>query len=223
MIDKRVELEEEEYEEVGLCTVEGIRDLLEGGNEPPQFTRNDNFRNNSRLRLNLIIFTLIWSTGFFNYYMLNFEMKYIKGNVYVNNMASGISELVSLTMPFCFLEKFGIKLFLLMSLMAIIIGGVFMIYSTEYSYSWGIAFWVLIAKAGASISMNVCQLFPSIVFPSHLRARAYGVVELCARIVLIGAPLVAELREPLPMVIFASTSAVSFVLVFNINSQRSNC
>ena len=220
MIDKRVELEEEEYEEVGLCTVEGIRDLLEGGNEPPQFTRNDNFRNNSRLRLNLIIFTLIWSTGFFNYYMLNFEMKYIKGNVYVNNMASGISELVSLTMPFCFLEKFGIKLFLLMSLMATIVGGVFMIFLTEYS--WAIAFWVLVAKAGASISMNVCQLFPSIVFPSHLRARAYGVVELFARLVLIGAPLVAELKEPLPMVVFASSSAVSFLLVFNINTQRPN-
>lgn len=95
-----------------------------------------------------------------------------------------------------------------------------MIFADEYS--WTNALWVLIAKAGASITMNVCQLFPSIVFPSHLRARAYGIVELFARIVLIAAPLVAELHYPLPMVVFTVGSAVSFLFVFTINTQRTS-
>ena len=115
LIEKTVRDVEEEYEDPGLCTIEGFRELLEGDDTLLEFTRNDTFMNNSNLRINLLFFTVLWTTAFFNYYLLNFEMKYLKGNVFVNNATSGFSELCSLTMPFLFLEKFGIKLFLLIA------------------------------------------------------------------------------------------------------------
>lgn len=203
------------------CSIEGLKLLIDEPEieNPARVDTKVNFYNNTALLMNLVFFTLLWSTSFFDYYLLNFEIKYIPGNIHVNNLASGLAELVSIYFPLFYLERFGIRLSLLMALMTMTVGGLFIVFLNNK----GIinALFVLIAKAGASISMNICQLFPSIVFPAHLRARAYGFVELVARLVLISCPLIVELDPPVPMLVFTVSAAASIIFVFFIKTQRS--
>ena len=210
----------EELEMPPICSIDGLRLLLDEHEDEkaPKMDSKANFFNNMSLLTNLIFFTLLWSISFFDYYLLNFEIKYIPGNVHVNNLASGLSELISIYFPLFYLERFGIKLSLLMALLTMTVGGLFIVFLN----STGImnALFVLIAKAGCSISMNICQLFPSIVFPSHLRARAYGFVELIARLVLIFCPLIVELEAPFPMLCFTITAGASIIFVFLIKTKR---
>jgi Na+/melibiose symporter-like transporter len=136
-----------------LCSINTFKELLEGGENTVQFDNKATFFNNKGLFFNLLFFTLLWTAAFFDYYLLNFEIKYIPGNVHVNNVASGLSELLSLFFPLFYLEKLGIKLALLLALIAQLVGGIFIL-STGHGLIN--ALFVLMAKAGASITMNIC-------------------------------------------------------------------
>jgi hypothetical protein len=45
--------------------------------------------------INLIVLTIIWSVSAFNYYLINFEIKYINGNIFNNFMISAASDIVA--------------------------------------------------------------------------------------------------------------------------------
>lgn len=204
-----------ERELPGLCSIETLRDLLEGGENAEHFDNKATFLNNGTLFFNLLFFGILWTTAFFDYYMLSFVIKYIPGNMHVNNIASGSAELLSLFFPLFYLERFGIKLALLMALVCQILGGLFIMMTEQGMIN---AVFVLCAKAGASITMNVCQLYPSLVFPAHLRTKAYGIVELAARLLLIACPLVVEMPAPVPMMVFTVSSTACIFLVFYLKS-----
>lgn len=139
-----------------ICSIDGLRLLLDEPEveNPPKVDTKTTFYNDMKLLSNLLFFTLLWSISFFDYYLLNFEIKYIPGNVHVNNIASGMSELVSIYFPLFYLERFGIKLSLLLALLTMTVGGLFIVYLNNTGLMT--ALFVLIAKAGCSISMNIC-------------------------------------------------------------------
>jgi hypothetical protein len=147
------------------------------------------FCNNLGLCLNLLYFAILWSVGFFGYYLLNFQLKYLPGNIHANNVASGLSELISIILPL-YLERLGVKISMILALLMTVIGGLLIMisgYGTLVN-----AFLVLLARTGAVWLINTCQLVTSIVFPVHLRSKSYGFCELTGRFVLIMCPIIAE-------------------------------
>ena len=45
--------------------------------------------------VNLLIFVYLFCAASFNYYLINFYMKYIPGNVYINTIVASLSEAIS--------------------------------------------------------------------------------------------------------------------------------
>ena len=150
------------------------------------------FCNRMDIAINLILFALIWAISIFNYYLIHYHMKYIPGNIFVNNAAASISEIVSDMFPALFLDRLGIKLSMLLSLMLSIFGGICVYSNTSTYYTFYYCIFILVAKAGTNWLLGNCYLCTSLVFPTHLRSRAYGICNLIGRTALIICPFVAE-------------------------------
>ena len=64
------------------------------------------YLNQKTIRSNLIIITIIWMTTTFNYYMINFQVKYFPGDFSVNTIVMFGSDI-----PFCILTGFLVTYF----------------------------------------------------------------------------------------------------------------
>jgi hypothetical protein len=58
---------------------------------------------------NLICMLIIWGSCSFCYYLISFQLKYIKGNIFTNTIISGSIEIVAYITSAFFLKKFGLK------------------------------------------------------------------------------------------------------------------
>ena len=56
---------------------------------------------------NLIIFVYLFCAASFNYYLLNFYLKYMPGDIYENSIVSSISETIAHYMAGCMVLKIG--------------------------------------------------------------------------------------------------------------------
>ena len=164
------------------------------------------FCNKYDIIVNLIVFALIWAVSIFNYYLIHYHMKYIPGNIFVNNAVASIAEIVSDMFPALFLDRLGIKLSMLLSLILSIFGGI-CVYSNSY-YTFFYCIFILVAKVGTNWLLGNCYLCTSIVFPAHLRSRAYGICNLIGRTALIICPIVAESDNAMLIFVIVSASAL---------------
>ena len=53
--------------------------------------------------------TIIWISGSFCYYLIAYELKYIRGNMYINGLISSFSELAGNIVSWILFEKIGVK------------------------------------------------------------------------------------------------------------------
>ena len=59
--------------------------------------------------VNVICMTIIWISGSFCYYLIAYELKYIRGNMYINGLISSFSELAGNIVSWILFEKIGVK------------------------------------------------------------------------------------------------------------------
>jgi len=64
---------------------------------------------NKTYLLNLIIMTILWTVSSFDYYMINFQLKYIQGNVFLNSGFSSLSECIAYAVGGVMVNKMGTK------------------------------------------------------------------------------------------------------------------
>ena len=59
---------------------------------------------------NLIGMVMIWTSGAFGYYLIGYQLKYTKGNFFINNITSSVTEIFAYVVS-CFVFKLcGINL-----------------------------------------------------------------------------------------------------------------
>ena len=81
---------------------------------------------------------------------------------------------------------------------------------------------VLIAKFGISFGFNVLFISHSSMFPTLFVATAFGCAQFLARFFSALSPLLASIREPLPMIMFTSASAIAAVLVLGLQLENTD-
>ena len=74
--------------------------------------------------INLIIMIAVWIASSFDYYLLNFQMKSIQGNIFLNTFSSGISELPAVIISGFMYKKLGIKITLVSWFSVSLLGGI---------------------------------------------------------------------------------------------------
>jgi len=107
--------------------------------------------------INLIIMVSVWIASSFDFYLLNFQMKNIKGNIFLNTFTSSLSELPAIIISGFMYKKIGMKITLISWFSIALTGGLCLLILGNANENL-IPIFVLFAKAGVSATFNLCYL-----------------------------------------------------------------
>lgn len=79
---------------------------------------------------------------------------------------------------------------------------------------------VILAKFGICMNFVLVYTATNLCFPSDFLGTAYGICNLFARAISIGAPQVAEIPDPIPMIIFSALCTGGLVLTPFIRQNK---
>ena len=80
---------------------------------------------------------------------------------------------------------------------------------------------ILIAKSGVTGTYNICYLANAQLFPAVFAGTAFGICNIGGKMATVLAPIVAELGHPVPMLTFASMSAMAATFSWFITPPKS--
>jgi Na+/melibiose symporter-like transporter len=136
--------------------------------------------------INLLCLLFLWITSAFDYYLINFQLKYIEGDIYTNTIVSSVSEVTAYIVSGALYERIGTKISFIGSFIIAIIGSLFLITLGD-SHKEFIPVMVLGAKFGISGSFNVVYL-ANTLFPPVYSSTTFGVCNFVARLASMLAP-----------------------------------
>jgi MFS family permease len=157
-----------------------------------------------------MLMIVLWSVSSLDYYLITFFMKYVPGDLYVNTSVSAISEIIAYIFSGFVYKAFGGKKAFIISYGIAAVGG-FLIASMPNSSGYLIAFYVLLAKFGISFAFNLVYLVTPTLFPTVLTTTAFGICGIFARFATILSPILAELKEPTPMLCYSFASIAALI------------
>lgn len=160
--------------------------------------------------INLCILVFMWMAASFNLYMIGFYMKYIPGSIFVSTLTACIGDIpLSIAGGFLYHHK-GPRVAMPIFLTVAICGSVSLMTWVDYVKPM-IPFVVLITRSGIKCTFDSCYLANSTIFPAIFAGTAFGICNIGAKVVTIFSPLTAEVKAPIPMVIFSSLSFVGLL------------
>lgn len=181
---------------------------------------------------NIFKMIIIWTTSIFSTYLVLFQLKYIKGNIYENTKYYAISDAISRFFGGVIYNQFGIMKSFIISFAITLIGAI-VIYLVDINYiileniKWfGYHYTVentmpelvLVLKFGlgsvmlATYTASFCE---DQIFPAKKRATATAICNIIARSLTILAPQVNELKDPLPKQIFIVILTIGLISSFS--------
>ena len=147
---------------------------------------------------NLVIFVYLFCSASFNYYLINFYMKYIPGNVFKNSIVASLSEAVSTLVSGLIVKLVGPRnAILLMNMLAG--GSAICLWIAEKNGLLGLVpVFILMAKFGICAGFAMLYMSTLVYFPSRFLGAIFGVCNTAARACTILAPMIAEVDTPIP-------------------------
>ena len=101
--------------------------------------------------------------------------------------------------------------------MASIIGGVGgALYLTMSSVTDLLPIIICMNRAGSTMAYNICYISIPRLFPTRYVTTVYGLVNMVAHTFACFSPLVAEISNPYPFLVFVVLVTVAFFVSFNI-------
>jgi hypothetical protein len=144
---------------------------------------------------------IVWVAASFTFYLLNFLVKYMPGDIYFNSVISGLSCVAMLIEGFI-QEKIGTKGGMVLSFAITCLStGIlcFFVHGTNQIMLYALI--LLLAKSGASLAFGFAYVIHIDLFPAHFVISSFGICNFFCRGLTIFAPIVAELPNPwLPMI-----------------------
>lgn len=161
----------------------------------------------------------MWMAASFNLYMIGFYMKYIPGSIFVSTLTACLGDIpLSIAGGFLYHHK-GPRIAMPIFLTVAICGSI-SIMTWSHHAEFMIPVLVLITRSGAKATFDSCYLANSTIFPAIFAGTAFGICNIGAKIITIFSPLTAEVKDPVPMVIFSCLSAVGVVLSLQLRVEH---
>lgn len=163
--------------------------------------------------LNMIIMACVWLSASFNFYLIGYQLKYLKGNLYINGIVSSLSEIVAAVTTSVFLYNLGIKYSLVVSF-GIAAAGMLCLIFVKTENEIVLSIFILGSKYGVTQVFNMSYLGNVKVFPTSLVATSFGLCNIIARFGTQFAPFIAELKpESISKWVFTIMMLASAVIV----------
>ena len=165
-------------------------------------------------RMNIIIFMMMGIGCNFIYYLINFYVKYLPGDMFTNQAVNSISESVSQLFPLFIGKYLSIKNGFAVSFFSAGAGCGIVMFAQMYvnSMAWLVPVAVMLTKG--AISCAFCYLYFATIsyFESEYLGLAIGFTNVIGRLSNVAAPMVAEQTPPIPMIACIVLSVLSFIL-----------
>jgi hypothetical protein len=197
---------------------------------------------------NLVILTVMWSVSGFGYFVVLFLTKHFEGNIFLNFYLDGFAGIIGLLIGLpiyrcckiraTFILAFSFAWLWLLLLFLFEQGYA----STAWIHSFGvpsgdhpedspeqreadlriiipiIVFVLKIAQAVAAIGLFTASFNEDVIYPHYKRATSIGINNFISRLCQTGAPMVAELDRPAPVIFLLCLYALGAILAIFLPS-----
>ena len=141
-----------------------------------------------------------WIASSFSLYLVNYSIKYLNGDFFLNNLISGLSDVPVAIFGGFLYHKAGLRVVLLLFFM-ISSFGAFSLVIFSRSYLTLVPIMIAIAKGGVKVTFDICYLGNSFLFPAIFSGTVFGFCNAGAKISTIFSPMLAEVEPPIPMIV----------------------
>jgi len=152
------------------------------------------------VRTNLIGACIVWSVSMFNFYLITFYLKYFSGDIFENSLLFALSDLVAYIVSGYILKKATTTKTLLISYSTSLTGAVLLLFF--FNNLTMIPILIILSRVGITMSFNTVYISNSRLFPTKFLASTYGIANLISHLLAVLAPIVAEVPNPYPMLLF---------------------
>ena len=172
---------------------------------------------NQRLKINLISSCCIWLLSSFNFYLITFYLKSFPGSIYLNSACFAGADMIAFLTSGIVLNRVTIRQGLSFSYSISMISGLFYLLifkqaeNSDVVKNQVIPIVIGFCRIGGSMSFNIGYISVARLFPTEFVSTVFGIVNFVSHIITIGAPMVAELSQPIPMTVFMLNA---FVAIF---------
>ena len=158
-----------------------------------KMTIKEEILSNRTYIINIFCMCTVWASASFGYYLIGYDLKYIRGNKYVNGIISSCSECVAFLVAGVMLKLVGVKKTLIVSYLIGLIG-MFTLLLTTTENQVALSFMILGAKFGVSVVFVVAYVGNYSLFPTSIVGTTMGICNIFSRVSTIFAPYVAEVK-----------------------------
>eukprot|EP00347_Sterkiella_histriomuscorum_P012127 403369790 len=164
--------------------------------------------------LSIMIMAIV--TGF-TFFLINFQMKYIEGDIFINTIVSTCSEMAGYLVSGLIYGKLGPRLSFIAAYAFSVAGALIYIFLGEI-YTTYIPIMILMTKLGVAASVNMLYLVNN-VFPSQHKSSLLGNISCLCTFSSAIASQVAELKKPYPMISFCVMGILACISTLFINDK----
>ena len=169
--------------------------------------------------INLIILIFLWVAASFNLYMISFYMKYVNENLFLSTLTACLGDIpLSIGGGFTYHHlgpRKSMPIFLAVAICASISLATWASPTSGLNVALTSTI-VLLTRSGIKCTFDSCYLANSTIFPAIFAGTAFGFCNLGAKVVTIFSAPMAEVKPPVPMIIFACLSSVALVAALMI-------
>ena len=162
--------------------------------------------------VNLVVFVLMFSVTSFNYYLVNFYLKYIPGNVFINTIVAAVADFIAHILAGVIVRFIGNRNAFTLSFILTFVSGILLWYFANNDMIDKVPYAVLSAKFGASAAFAMLYMSTISYFPSRFMGIVFGICNVTARAITILAPMIAEAPEPIPEISMVISCFVASIL-----------
>ena len=137
-------------------------------------------------------------------------------------MASLIAEALATALSGYLLTKFSAKNLLIPFFCISIAAGLIIIFYNSENAGGFFVFLVLMAKFGISGAFTIVYVAHPKMFPTLFSVTSMGIANWVSRLMTSFAPMVAEVDEPTPMLIFTILCIISTICTFFLKEPEQN-
>lgn len=156
---------------------------------------------NKRTLVNLIAIVGWFTLVSFDFYMIGFYLKYVGGSIYLNAMMATLSENLGNFGAVILQKSFGTRCSYVTLFFWAMLFGIPLIF---FDQEWILAAWIFSSKFCVEAAFMLSFYVNSETFPPLFVSFSFSLCTLVAKSFAVLAPQVAEVKKPIPLIIYWS-------------------
>ena len=159
--------------------------------------------------------SIIWTICSFTYYLGKFQLKFVAGDVFTNSIFSSIADTVARPIGFILYRYLSAKSALTVLFSVSFFGSFPVMFSegaSENFEEFVVPICLFIMNLGTSATFGNLYMGHMDLFPIVFSSTSMGVCNILARAFTSLAPIIAEIPQPTPEIIFTTLSLTAVIV-----------